>query len=226
MALAPNSPLFEKYLIFLLDEEGGKSKNPEDSAVRCAPWSGAYHTNKGVTYCTFQELAGQLGISPVNYDRFLALTDQEAAKFLYQYYLEVSGPNLPDILALSLTEAGWGSGPKRAVIHLQNALNNLGANPKLVVDGIIGPKTLAAVKSANLGKLYNAFWQERLRYIHYLISSPDYDQFATTWLNRISRFMKLFPAPGGWGLVVLILAATLGFAVYKARRKNQRSVSR
>lgn len=203
MAMTSTSPLFRDYLAFLLKEEGGKSANPKDSAVKCAPYLGAVHTNKGVTYCTFKAYAEQLGILPVTYDRFLALTNVDAAKFLYLYYEGIGGPQLPDRIALALLEVGWGSGPEIAVKTLQRALNNLGNH--LIVDGQLGPLTLAAVRRTNSTMLYEEFWREREKWLR---SLDDWATFGpSNWLPRIKRFIARFPPAGGAALLLLTVAA-------------------
>lgn len=211
MAMTSNSVLFRQYLDFLLKEEGGKSANPKDSAASCAPYVGGVHTNKGVTYCTFKAYAAQVGVLPVTYDRFLKLTNSDAARFLYLYYEGVGGPQLPDRLGLALTEVGWGSAPETAIKTLQRALNNLGNN--LVVDGDLGPLTLAAVKRVNGELLYNEFWKEREKWLR---SLKDWPVFGPgNWLPRIKRFIAKFPPAGGAALLLLTVAA---FGLWITRR--------
>lgn len=215
--LTSESSLFKKFLVHVLYWEGDRSADPEDTAASCAPYPGAVHTVKGVTYCTFNSYASEIGISPVTYDRFLQLTDRDAAKFLYLFYESVEGENFPDYLALAMTEAAWMSGPGTAAKHLQAALNYLGAN--LVVDGIIGPKTLAATVQADQDELYQEYWNERIDYINYLITFPKYAKYADGWYDRIKSFLSKFPIGEastagaiGFGLSV----ALLGLAVYLA----------
>ena len=81
-----NSAQFQQFVKHILSFEGGLSKDPRDTAVRYAPFPGAYHTNKGVTYAAFTSLGPKIGISPVNYEKFVKLTDQEVGKFIYEYY--------------------------------------------------------------------------------------------------------------------------------------------
>lgn len=203
--MTPTSPLFKEYTQFLLRWEGGKSSNRRDTAASCAPTAGGVHTNKGVTYCTFRDLAGSLGISPVTYERFLALTDADVSKFLYKYYQAVRGADLPDKLAISMTEVAWGSGAGQAIKTLQRALNSLGNN--LAIDGGFGDLTLKAVKRADPAKLYKAFWEERERWIRNLAADPAYSSFGEGWLARIGDFLKRFPPAGGAAVLVLTLAA-------------------
>ena len=198
-----NSPLFRDYLSYLLKEEGGKSSNVRDSAAQCAPYSGAVHTNKGVTFCTFKAFAARLGVLPVTYDRFLKLTDGDAAKFLYLYYEGAGGNQLPDWLGISMTEVAWGSGPEIAVKTLQRALNALGNN--LTVDGKLGTLTRQAVYTTDRRKLFEEFWKERERWLK---SLDDWKIFGDNWSRRISRFIKRFPPAGGAALLLLTGAAS------------------
>ena len=69
-----NSAQFQQFVKHILSFEGGLSKDPRDTAVRYAPFPGAYHTNKGVTYAAFTALGPKLGITPISYERFLKLT--------------------------------------------------------------------------------------------------------------------------------------------------------
>lgn len=200
--VSSNSPLFRDYLAYLLKEEGGKSSNTRDSAAQCAPYSGAVHTNKGVTFCTFKAYAANLGVLPVTYDRFLKLTDADAARFLYLYYEGAGGPQLPDWLGISMTEVGWASGPEVAVKTLQRALNSLGNT--LQVDGKLGPLTRQAVYGTDRVKLFEAFWKERDRWLR---SLEDWKIFGDNWSARMARFIKRFPPAGGAALLLLTVAA-------------------
>lgn len=194
-------PLFQQYLHHVLSFEGGLSNDPQDTASHCAPFPGAYHTNKGVTYCTFNSISTSLGLSN-DYSTFTRMTDQDIAKFLYYYYNSVRGPEIDDFTALAMTEAAWGSGPKRAVEHLQSALNTFGNT--LAIDGVFGPKTLIAANRANPKALYREYWKQRRAYINYLLSLPTYDQNRTGWLRRINDFLAKFPIASSSGLLILI----------------------
>lgn len=206
MSLTIYSPPFKQYTTYLLKQEGKTSKDPQDSAVSCAPFPGAVHTNKGVTFCTFKQSAAALGMTPVTYERFLKLSDTDVSRFLYQFYKAVRGKDLPDPLALSLTEVGWMSGPDRAIKTLQIALNKLGNT--LSIDGDFGPLTLAAVKRSNLQDLYSEFWKERERFLLNLSADPAYDQYRTNWINRLRLFISTFPPIAAAGVAgILIIGA-------------------
>ena len=196
-----DSNKWQEYISHVIQWEGGFSKNPSDSAASCVP-AGQYHTNKGVTYCTFKDRAGALGISPVTYERFLNLTDEDAAKFLYFYYNNVAGSKLPDSIALAMTEAGWGSGTDRAYKHLYQALSNLGQEAK--------NKGEAQAKSFLLPEnvLFDEYTKVRRAYLNFLTASPKYAPFKNGWNNRLLSFYSKF-SPSGNQKKKLIVSGAL-----------------
>ena len=59
-------------------------------------------------------------------------------------------------------------------------------------DGIVGPKTLAAINGADEIALYNAYRQERINYyIELADKKPALNVFLKGWLNRILSFPDL-----------------------------------
>ena len=206
-----NSAQFQQFVKHILSFEGGLSKDPRDTAVKYAPFVGAYHTNKGVTYAAFTALAPKLGITPVTYDRFLKLSDQDVAKFIYQFYKSVNGDKLPGSVGLSVAEAAWGSGPVPAIRQLQQALINLKKLPAGSADGKFGPKTLAAVKATNEKDLYDAFWKVRRAFIDSLTAQKSYAVYARGWNRRIDSFLNTIKPVAVTGLLLL---TGLAYLVY------------
>ncbi len=188
LKIEKNDPLFRVYVKHVLKWEGLTSSDPDDTASSCYP--GGIHTNKGVTFCTFKKVAPLLGIAPVTHKRFLALTDDDISAFVYYFCTDAKANKLPERVALSVTEAAWGSGPNRAAKHLQDALNDLGF--QLKVDGKIGPATLGAANSIAEDKLYKQYWKRRRQFIDYLVSLPLYKKYKNGWNNRIRDFRALF----------------------------------
>ena len=87
------------------------------------------------------------------------------------------------LLAL-LVDAGVHSGPKRAVQWLQTALG-------VSADGVIGPKTRAALSVVEQGVLYGKVLGQRLRYLGRLITDdPKQSAFAAGWMNRMAEFVE------------------------------------
>jgi lysozyme family protein len=76
------------------------------------------------------------------------------------------------------------SGVEAAVRILQKAL---GVTPR---DGILGPKTQAAIQHANADLLYHKFLAERIRFLGRLIESRrENAEFASGWMNRVANFV-------------------------------------
>jgi lysozyme family protein len=122
----------------ILAREGGYVNDADDPG-------GA--TNHGVTLATLRRLRrdidgdGQIGLSDVK-----ALTrDQAKAIFLDDYYVKPGIGHLPEVLRASVFDMYVNAG-SRAVSLLQGLLNDMGQ--KLTVDGVIGPKTVAAAEMA------------------------------------------------------------------------------
>jgi len=207
-----NSAQFQQFVKHILSFEGGLSKDPRDTAVRYAPFPGAYHTNKGVTYAAFTALGPKLGISPITYERFLKLTDQDVAKFIYQFYKSVNGDKLPGSVGLSVAEAAWGSGPVPAIKQLQQALINLKKLPPGSADGKFGAKTLAAVKATKEKDLYEAFWKVRRAFIDSLTAQKTYAIYSKGWNRRIDSFLNTIKPVAMTGLLLLTGLAYLVYA--------------
>jgi len=107
------------------------------------------------------------------------LTLQQAKEIYYRdYWIPSKAYLLPPQLAIMHFDTAVNTGIKTANKILQKALNRQGFN--LVVDGIIGPKTLSAVKNANLSKLLADYTIERNRY--YLKLGNQ--RYIRGWLNR------------------------------------------
>jgi lysozyme family protein len=206
-----NSAQFQQFVKHILSFEGGLSKDPRDTAVKYAPFPGAYHTNKGVTYAAFTALGPRIGITPISYEKFVKLTDAEVAKFIYEFYKSVNGPQLPGTVGLSVAEAAWGSGPVPAIRQLQQALINLKKLPPGSADGKFGPQTLAAVKSTNEKTLYDEFWKVRRAFINSLTAQKSYAIYARGWNRRIDSFLNNIKPVAITGLLLL---TGLAYLVY------------
>ena len=56
-------------------------------------------------------------------------------------------------------------------------------------DGIIGPKTLAAINSANPRELFDRLWQARKQfYLNIVKRDPTQKEFLNGWMNRLDSF--------------------------------------
>lgn len=165
----------EHILDQIIRREGGYVNHPAD---RGGP------TQYGITA---QTLGGwrKLGRAATA-SEVAVFTESEARAIYRQQYITAPGFDSithPALLAL-LVDAGVHSGPKRAVQWLQTALG-------VSADGVIGPKTRAALTVAEQGVLYGKVLGQRLRYLGRLITDdPKQSAFAAGWMNRMAEFVE------------------------------------
>jgi lysozyme family protein len=175
----------------VLKWEGKTSNDSRDTAVRCAPFSGAIHTNKGVTFCTFKANAKRLKIEPVTYNKFISLTDEEIKRFVWDFMRSVQAEQFKDSVALALTEAAWGSGSVRAIRQLYEALNKL--NYRLPVKDTLTQNVINIANNINEQLLFNEFIKIREKYLYETLGkNPRYSMFVRGWRNRMEDFKKKF----------------------------------
>jgi len=61
----------------------------------------------------------------------------------------------------------------------------------VTADGIIGPKTRAALAAADQSVLYSKVLGQRLRHLGRLIThDPKQSAFAAGWMNRMAEFVE------------------------------------
>lgn len=194
--LQNNSPYWIQYINHILKWEGKTSNDPDDTTAAACVNPGQIHTNKGVTFCTFKQFAASLGITPVTYDRFLKLTNNDVAKFIYRFYTNINGEKYPDSLALSMLEASWLSGQNRAEKHLIDTLKSFGKIPLNMTHAATISHT---IPEATLFDKYNAIRWAYL--VDFLGNSPKYAKFKKGWANRLTDFKNKY-RPGGIGLKI------------------------
>lgn len=153
---------------FILSWEGGFVNDPDDRG-------GA--TNKGVTLATFRQVYGQ-GKSVADLKR---ITDEQWQAVYKRYYWnrwradEIRNQSIANLLV----DWVWASG--RYGITIPQAL--LGVK----VDGVVGPKTIAALNGYRLGqeKLFEALWNDRQKYIEMISRKGNNQKFKRGWLRRL-----------------------------------------
>ena len=87
------------------------------------------------------------------------------------------GDDLPRGVDLCLFDYAVNSGPKRAVVAVQDTLR---VNP----DGALGPKTLEAIKMADPATLLGEVCQRRLSFLQAL---PIWSTFGGGWGRRVKE---------------------------------------
>ncbi|NCB42928.1 MAG: peptidoglycan domain protein [Clostridia bacterium] len=161
-------------LPFILSWEGGFVNDPLDKG-------GA--TNKGVTIATWKRCGYDKdgdGDIDVN-DLRLISKDDVLNRVLKPHYWDkwkadqIKSQSVANILV----DWVWGSGANGIKIP-QKLLG-------LTVDGIVGPKTLAAVNSSDALVLFNTIKAEREAFLWRIVErDPTQKRFIKGWLNRLN----------------------------------------
>ena len=181
---------FQKAFDNLIDIEGGYANLQGDTGKETYMGiSRVYHPNwQGWS------IIDNYKSHSVNFEKLLGASKK--LKTLVQdfykknYWDKFRGDDLPYIIAEELLEQSVNIGTyKTAGENLQKALNLLNRNgnlfPDLKVDGIVGEKTLNAVKKVNQRRLLKVL--NGLQFMHYYnldIKNPKYEKFAG-WFDRV-----------------------------------------
>lgn len=163
-----------KLLPFILSWEGGYVNDPVDKG-------GA--TNMGVTIATWRNVGyDKDGDGDIDVDDLKLLSkDDVLNRVLKPHYWDkwkadqIKSQSVANILV----DWVWGSGANG--IKLPQKL--LG----LTVDGIVGPKTLAAVNASDSLVLFNTIKAEREAFLYRIVErDPTQKRFIKGWLNRLN----------------------------------------
>jgi lysozyme family protein len=154
---------FEACLVHVLQSEGGFVQHPLDPG-------GA--TNLGITWRTLAAWRGR----PVSAADVRKLgRDEAAAIYRARYWDAVRGDELPAGIDLAVFDIAVNSGPARAVRLLQRAL-------AVDEDAILGPRTLAAARVADPGRLIADLTLLRLGFLSRLAT---WRAFGRGWRARV-----------------------------------------
>lgn len=162
---------FNKIFDYILLVEGGYSNHPLD--------------NGGATkYGIIERVAREHG-----YKGDMKELSKEIAKSIYyeDYYLKNKLDNILNTkVALSIFDFAVNCGNVTAKKKVQIALNNLGF--KLVVDGILGIKTISALNDVDVDKFLNEYHTQQKLYYHRIVKkNPSQIYFLKGWLNRVAK---------------------------------------
>lgn len=152
---------FDRAYSLLLEHEGGYSKNPRDPGGE---------TNFGISKRSYPKVD------------IPALTRITAGAIYKRDFWDAPGIGLlPPKIRFSVFDFAVNSGAKPAIILLQSIL-------RVIPDGVIGPKTLAAAIAADSTTLVVSYSLERLIF---MTSLPTWPAFGKGWTLRMIRNIKL-----------------------------------
>lgn len=160
---------FDRALSAVLKHEGGFVNHPKDPG-------GA--TNKGITLATFRKWVKKGGTAA----DLKALTTAQAAKvYRGQYWNKIHGDELPAGIDYAVFDFAVNSGVSRAARYLQGLVG-------VKADGVIGPKTIAAVNKHFSRDLIHKLCDDRMAFLRRL---PTFKTFGKGWTRRVEGVRKL-----------------------------------
>lgn len=191
---------FDEVVSKIFKWEGGVNSDRDDPAN-----SGKSVTNKGITQRTYDEFRRRHHLPPQS---TLKVTHAEAKRIFYeQYWSRASCDRLPHNIAKVQLDTAVNMGTERANRLLQRALVKM--HGPVAVDGRLGPKTFAALRSAVVTEA-----QEKEFLTHYLNErEADYrriaeqknnKKFLNGWLYRVEKLREATGLPSGVGPLMAV----------------------
>ena len=159
---------FDKAFEVMLRKEGGYSNNPLDPGGR---------TNLGVTQRSWESFIGR----SVTEAEMRALTPAVVKPFYKKMYWDkIWGDRLPSGVDLAAFDFAVNSGASRSVRTMQDIAG-------AVADGVMGPKTLAAINNVPPHEMIEAISMDRLNFLKRL---PTWPIFGRGWESRVATVDK------------------------------------
>lgn len=156
---------FDKAFAAVLHHEGGFANHPDDPGGM---------TNLGCTKAVWEEWCGH----PVTEKVMRSLKAADVAPlYKRKYWDKIQGDELPSGVDYAVFDCAINSGPGRAMKFLQGCVG-------VEMDGVLGPKTLAAVKAFNSKQLVEDYSKRRLSF---LMDLPTWGTFGKGWSRRVSE---------------------------------------
>lgn len=137
----------------------------------------------GITLETWRHYGYDKNGDGVVDEQDIKLLNQDDFKFVLRRYWDKwkADEILNQSVANILVDWYWGSG-KWGIIIPQRILG-------VTADGIVGPKTIAAVNSVNQKKFFNEVYKAREKFLHDIVkNNPSQKRFIKGWLNRLNDF--------------------------------------
>ena len=156
---------FDKAFQFVLKWEGGYVNDPDDPGGE---------TKYGISKRAYPHL-----------DIKNLTVNQAKEIYFYDYWVKGMCDGLPAGVDLMHFDFCVNAGVKRAGRVLQKTLNEF-FDAKLVVDGVVGPKTLSALAGVDVRELLGAYALERASFYVELGKK----KFLKGWLNRVRSALK------------------------------------
>jgi lysozyme family protein len=156
---------WDECFAMVIKSEGGFVNHPKDPGGM---------TNLGVTRSAWQGFVNR----DVTEAEMRALTPESVKPFYKALYWDrIKGDSLPDGVDYAAYDLAVNSGPHRAAQYLQEIAG-------VTADGMIGPKSLEAIKSCNAEETADAICDMRLDFLKRLAT---FDTFGKGWSRRVAE---------------------------------------
>lgn len=165
---------------FILSWEGGYANVPGDKG-------GA--TNKGITIATWRTYGyDKDGDGDIDVNDLKIITDEDFKMILKKNFWNTWKADQIQSQAIAnlLVDWIWASG-KYGIKIPQQLLG-------VTADGIVGPKTIAALNAKDPKSFFTTLWNRRQKFIYNIVkSNPSQKKFLKGWLNRLNgiQYTKL-----------------------------------
>jgi len=148
----------------VLKHEGGFVNHPKDPGGM---------TNLGVTKAAWEGYVGK----PVD-EAFMRKLTPEVVKPFYKtmYWDKIKGDQLPNGVDYAAYDLAVNSGVGRAAKFLQTIAG-------VTADGVLGPKSMGAIRECNPEQMVDALCDMRLNFLKRL---PTFETFGKGWLIRVA----------------------------------------
>lgn len=172
--------VFLKAFNYMLQNEGGLTEDPNDPG-------GATHYGISEQFLKACYKRGSIW-ADLNHDgkidkEDIILINKKMAQRIYEVEFWDKVKNIPnDLLAIKVFDASVNIGTSNAVKRLQKVLN-------VKQDGIIGEKTISAIKKMDINKLFHEYIESLQCYYYKLVFwyKPKLDGYLKGWLNRAAK---------------------------------------
>ena len=204
--------MFDTALKKTLGHEGGYAFVPGDRGGETYMGiARRYHPDWVGWAIVDREKAAHGGRLPRNYK----INNPVLDKLVKDYYKKVFWDriHLDDVHNSSLQELIFDffvNSEKSGIKVIQSVLRNQ-FNQDILIDGIIGPKTIAAINRCKAEDLFEAIKDARIYYYQQIAQRGDNAKFLRGWLNRAYSFNYV----ASISVAALIVVALAGYLIYK-----------
>ncbi|MBB5143939.1 glycosyl hydrolase 108 family protein [Desulfovibrio intestinalis] len=175
--------------------EGGESDHPADGGG-LTKYGASLAFLKGVAAesQSNRDTLERMGIRlPITRQVIIDLTETQASSlFRWQFWDRLKLDLIPLRPAVVLYDAAVNSGPAQSIKLAQRGYNRcVTYGQPLVVDGIMGPATRAAMKMADTDKALSAMLDEREKFFQTIgDKNPSQQVFLRGWINRVDALRR------------------------------------